>query len=333
MSEAKPKANKGADWPFRGFCLGVPRQDDMEVFKQLIREVLPLYNCNALVMLIRYRFQFKSHPDVSDRGALTPEQAAEIGDLCRQKNIRIIPKMNLLGHQSEKERGSEQGLLRVYPEFDETPDMQSVRYCRSLCPQHPDVKDVVFDLGDELIDAFEADAIHVGLDEVFEIGKCPRCRDISNADLFADWVNALHSHFVGEKKVEMLMWGDRFLDGKATGYGEWEASTNDTWPAVDKVPNDIIICDWHYGKRDSYPSIPFFTGKGFRLLAGPWRDISATEALLKYASDNRNENFLGVLQTSWCNAGAVARYLCEPDSGIEDVPKLVGESFKFAMTF
>jgi hypothetical protein len=304
----------------------------MDVFKQMIVEVLPKYKCNTLVMLIRYRYQFKSHPEISD-GGLSPEQAAEIADLCRQNGVRIIPKMNLMGHQSEKQRGTEQGLLRVHPEFDETPELETVRYCRSLCPRHPQVADIVFDLGDELIDALGADAIHVGLDEVFEIGTCPRCKDASNAELFADWVNALHGHFVGEKGVEMLMWSDRFLDGEATGFGEWEASKNDTWGMIDSIPRDTLMCDWHYGERDDYPSVPFFSSKGFRVVVCPWREMKATEALLKYVSENQTEGFLGVLQTSWCNAGALARYLCDADAEAEGVPKLVGESFKRVMTF
>jgi hypothetical protein len=37
---------------------------------------------------------------------------------------------------------------------------------------------LIFDLLDELLDAFDVDAMHVGMDEVFLIGddKCPRCR-------------------------------------------------------------------------------------------------------------------------------------------------------------
>jgi hypothetical protein len=314
-------------------CLGVPKQKDVEIFKRLIAEVLPSYKCNTLVLLTRYQYQFESHSQVADREPLTPAQAAEIATLCRENNIRIIPKMNLLGHQSGRGKGSELGLLRAYPEFDETPDLPEVRYCRSLCPRHPQVKEVVFDLADELIDAFEADAIHVGLDEVFEIGKCPRCKGTPNAELFAEWVNALHSHLVDEKKVEMLMWGDRLLDSDSTGYGEWEASANDTWTMIDSIPKDIIMCDWHYGERDSYLSIPFFASKGLRLVVCPWRDLKATEALLRYASDNRTEEFLGVLQTSWCDSGMVARYLCNVGDEIEDTPKLVGDSFKLAMTF
>jgi len=270
---------------------------------------------------------------VSDSGSLTPEQAADIATLCRQNNIRLIPKMNLLGHQSEKEKGSELGLLRAYPEFDETIDLPSVSYCRSLCPRHPQVAGIVFDLADELIDGFQADAIHVGLDEVFEIGTCPRCQGTPNAELFADWVNVLHHHFVNDKKVEMLMWGDRLLDSDSTGYGRWEASANNTWEMIDKIPKDIIICDWHYGKRDNYPSISFFTENGFRFVVCPWRNLTATEVFIKYASDNRTEKFLGVLQTSWCDSGTVARYLCNADTNVEEIPKLVGDSFKRVMTF
>ena len=321
------------DWAFRGFCVGVPRQSDLDIFKRMISDVLPAYNCNTLVLLIRYQYQFKSHPDVADREPLSADQASEIADLCRQNNIRIIPKMNLLGHQSGKDRGSELGLLRVYPEFDETPDEPSVRYCRSLCPRHPNVKNVVFDLVDEIIDAFQADAIHVGLDEVFEIGKCPLCKVSSNAELFSEWVNALHSHIVGERKVEMLMWSDRLLDGNTTGYGEWEASKNDTWQMIDTIPKDIIMCDWHYGERESYPSIEIFSNNGFRFVICPWRELKATQAFMKFAYANKTDQLLGFLQTSWCNSGAVARYLCDGDNSVDEIPKQVGESFKWIMTF
>ncbi len=325
-------AGTETDWPFRGVCLGVPKQVDMELFKRLISDVLPAYQCNTLVLLTRYQYQFKSHPQVSDGEPLTPAQAAEIAALCRQNDIRIIPKMNLLGHQSGREKGSELGLLRTYPEFDETPDQPTVRYCRSLCPKHPQVKKVVFELVDELIDAFQADAIHVGLDEVFEIGICPRCKDTSNGELFAEWVNALHHHITGNRNVEMLMWGDRLLDSQSTGYGEWEASANDTWTMIDSIPRDIIMCDWHYGEHDSYPSVPFFADKGFRLVVCPWKELKATKALVRYASDNRTEKLRGVLQTSWCNSGMVARYLCDGDDQVEETPRLVGTSFKWAMS-
>ncbi|MBN1139404.1 MAG: family 20 glycosylhydrolase, partial [Anaerolineae bacterium] len=306
----------------------------LDIFKRLIAEVLPRYRCNTLVLLVRYRYQFTSHPQVSDEGALTPAQASEIAALCRQNGIRIVPKMNLLGHQSGPKRGSELGLLRAYPEFDETPNLPEVRYCRSLCPRHPQVQGVVFDLIDELLDAFQADAIHVGLDEVFEIGHCPRCKGTPNAELFADWVNALHGHIVGKRQAQMLMWGDRLLDAERTRYGEWEASANHTWKSIARTPKDILICDWHYEEReDGYPSIPYFADHGFRLVVCPWKNLKAVRLLLDDVAAQRSDKLLGVLSTSWCDSGAVARYLCDADSSVEETPRLVGESFKLAMTY
>ena len=274
-------------WPVRGLCIGVPKPDDWQPFTQMVSEVLPELGCNTMVLLIRYRYQFQSHPDVADRGALSLSQAQELSRLCREHGIRLIPKMNLLGHQSERERGSELGLLRAYPDFDETPELDSVRYCRSLCPRHPQVKGVVFDLIDEMLDAFQADAIHIGTDEVFEIGHCPRCKGTPNATLFGDWISALHGHVTGKRGAELWMWGDRLLNAETTGYGEWEASANHTWEAIDALPRDIVMCDWHYEERETYPSIPTFAEQGFRLVACPWRNAKAASLLLDYAIEQR----------------------------------------------
>lgn len=326
MNQTQP-----TDWDVRGLTIGVPKQADMDVFQKLITDVLPDYDCNTLVLLIRYQYAFQSHPEVADQEPLTQAQAQELARLCQENGIRLIPKMNLLGHQSGKERGSELGLLRAYPEFDETPDLETVRYCRSLCPTHPQVKDVVFDLIDEVLEAFGADAMHVGLDEVFEIGHCPRCQGTPNAVLFADWVNALHGHIAGTRGAEMWMWGDRLLNAATMGYGEWESSENDTWQTIDDVPRrDLVICDWHYEERESYPSVPYFADQGFNLVVCPWRNLAATRMLLSYTQAQDDPEILGVLQTSWCDAGDLARYLLG-DKSIEGVPAMVGESFKFAM--
>jgi hypothetical protein len=174
---------------------------------------------------------------------------------------------------------------------------------------------VVFDLIDELIDVCEADAFHAGLDEVFEIGMCPRCVGTPNSELFAEWVNALHGHIVGRRGVEMLMWADRLFDGLGTvyEYTDYEASQNGTAAAIDHMPKDIILCDWHYDKLVEYPSVTFFTGKGFRVLACPWKGLEAAQTFLGYAAGHvaAPGSLLGTLLTTWCDSSDIARYLLE----------------------
>lgn len=260
---------------------------------------------NVLVLEINYGFQYQSHPELADARGLSKATARELADACRKHHIRPIPQFNCLGHQSWSQRTAP--LLTKYPQFDETPNQfpnNKDIYCRSWCPLHPDVNPIVFSLMDELIDAFQADAFHVGMDEVFLIGSehCPRCKGKDPAELFAKAVNDYHAHLVKNRKVEMLMWADRLLDAKLTGYGKWEAADNGTQGALDRIPKDIILCDWHYTKRDIYLSIPLFIQKGFRVWPCGWDKVADTEALIAYARKHQGPRMLGHLCTVWGKA-------------------------------
>jgi len=46
--------------------------------------------------------------------------------------------------------------------------------------------------------------------------------------LFAGEVRTIHDH-LAQKGRELWIWGDRLIDGKTTGIGEWEASYNNTY--------------------------------------------------------------------------------------------------------
>ena len=98
-------------------------------------------------------------------------------------------------------------------------------YCKSYCPLHPDVHKVIFAVVDEICDVFEADAFHAGMDEIFYLGddKCPRCKGVDKAVLFADEVRLVRNH-LAEKNRELWIWGDRLIDGRSTGMGFWEAA-------------------------------------------------------------------------------------------------------------
>lgn len=260
---------------------------------------------NTLVVEVNYNFYWKSHPELAADDGLTFQTARAIAKACRDNGIRVIPNFNCLGHQSYGKKTM--ALLKVYRQYDETPRQNPNNkgiYCRSWCPLHPEVNPIVFDLMDELIGAFQADAFHVGMDEVLIIASdsCPRCRGKDPAELFAKAVNDYHDHLVDGKKVEMFMWGDRLINGAdpATTYSKWEASLNGTYPAVDLIPKDIVICDWHYKERESYGSIPYFLSKGFRVVPASGNELAATSALIDYSHNYWSDpRMLGHLFTHW----------------------------------
>jgi len=299
-----------------------PVPEKLDITERLISEVLAPMGINVLILEVCYGFQYQSHPELSS-GGLDRDDARRLTELCHRHGIRLIPLFNCVGHQSWRSRTFP--LLQKYPQFDETPHVPADNkeiYCREWCPSHPDVYPIVFDLLDELIGAFDADALHVGMDEVFLIGdeRCPRCKGKDVGELFAGAVNRLHEHLVKRRGVEMLMWGDRLLDARRFGYGRWEASETGSHRAVDMVPKDIIICDWHYRVREDYPSVRFFQEKGFRVLPATWKTPEAGAALVRCARRKATEKMLGILFTGW-SAGGNGEYLW---AGLTDRLEVLG---------
>jgi N-acetyl-beta-hexosaminidase len=294
---------QAANRTWRGVHLAVQSDEHAKALLEALPK-LRAASVNLIVAEVDYSFDFKSHPEVRASSFLTKDQAGELASAAHAQGIRLIPQINCLGHQSWS--SNTLPLLAKHPEFDETPGQFPQNkgiYCRSWCPQNPDVNPFVFALIDELIEAFDADGFHVGMDEVFLIASehCPRCHGGDAAKLFAKAVNDLHGHIVGQRKKQMFIWGDRLLDAKAMGYSEWEAAKNGTQGAVDLVAKDIVLCDWHYEKSADYPSVRYFLDKGFPVLPSGWQPLEATKAFSTFALTQK-PRVQGYLCTTWGKA-------------------------------
>jgi len=299
--------NSAKDVPVRSFSISAPKPSKLNDFINFIEEDLSNTPVNTLFLKINYQYQFKSHPELTDTNALSEKDVKQLVKKCQQHNINLIPLINLLGHQSWKQDNIK-SLLRVYPEFEENPGIKLQDkdfYCRSYCPLHPEVHAIVFDLVDELIDVFEATGVHVGMDEVFILGEdgCTRCNGKNKAALFAGEVTKIYNH-LNNKKLKMYMWGDRLLDGKTTGLGKWCASENETPPAINLIPKDIVICDWQY--KTAPPTPAYFALKGFQVISCSYHVSEVAKQQLQSAINNRKfsnptikNRLLGVMHTYW----------------------------------
>jgi hypothetical protein len=258
---------------------------------------------NLIILEVDYSFEFQSHPELRQgEKYITRKMARQFKEICREYKIRLVPEFQCLGHQSWAKTTFP--LLTKYPELDISPgafpDNDSI-YCREWDPTNPRVNEIVFPLIDEIVEAFDSDGIHIGMDEVFllDSDESPNTKGKNPAKLFARVVNEFHDHFVKEKGLQMFMWGDRLIDGNIYKYGEWESSLNNTASAVDMIPRDIVICDWHYNAMDIYPSVPMFIEKGFKVLPSSYRTPDAVEALIKYSYSLEHPNMVGHLFTTW----------------------------------
>ncbi|QIP14402.1 family 20 glycosylhydrolase [Spirosoma aureum] len=303
--------------PVRGFCIAAPQPKQLDTFIKFIDEELAPRQVNTLILRVDFNYQFDSHPELRDSIALSKREVKKLVKVCQKNHIRLIPQINLLGHQSWA--STTHNLLRVYPEFDETPHVKMPDkyvwpnadglYCKSYCPLHPGVHKVVFELVDEICDVFEADAFHAGMDEVFFIGddKCPRCSGRDKAELFAGEVTEIRNHLAKTNR-KLWIWGDRLIDGKTTGIGMWEGSFNNTYRAIDLIPKDVMICDWHYERPDL--TAVYFATKGLSVITCPWRKpdfaVTQTQDMVKFrksVTPLMKERFQGMMQTVWSGAG------------------------------
>lgn len=302
--------------PIRGFCIAAPAADGVDDFVEFIKEELAPRRINTLVLRVDYNYQYTSHPELRNENALSREDMKKLVAACKQHGINLIPQINLLGHQSW--HSTLENLLKVYPQFDETPHIKLPEnyvwpnsdglYCKSYCPLHPEVHEVVFALIDELMEVCEAKAFHAGMDEVFYIGddQCPRCGGRDKAELFAGEVRTVNNHLL-QKGWRLWIWGDRLLDGKTTNLGMWEASMNNTHRAIDLIPRSVIICDWHYDRAE--PTAAYFALKGFQVITCPWNKADvALGQVADYQNFKQHANpalafrYRGLMETIWVPA-------------------------------
>ncbi|MBI5008384.1 MAG: glycoside hydrolase, partial [Bacteroidia bacterium] len=92
--------------------------------------------------------------------------------------------------------------------------------------------------------------------------------------------------------------------GKTTGIGLWEGSYNYTWRAIDMIPKDVVICDWHYERADHTPV--YFAMKGFRVITSTGRkpeiSVQQAEDIAGFRRNTTREmkpRYYGIMQTVW----------------------------------
>ena len=317
----------------RGFCIAAPSYKDLDHFIKFIDEELAPRKVNVLIMRVDYNYQYTTHPelvttekrlqDTTAVAALSNAEMKKIVAICKKHKITLVPQVNLFGHQSWATTTGP--LLKKYPQFDETPWIKMPEnykwpnadelYCKSYCPLHPEVHNIVFELVDEIMEACETQHFHAGMDEVFYIGmdKCARCAGQDRSKLFADEVNRINDH-VNARNGRLWIWGDRMIDGKDSKLGMWEGSTNDTYRSIDMINKNVVINDWHYESAPKTAEV--FAAKGYDVMMCPWRKAEvAKQQVVDYrafknsAPHRTAKHYKGFVQTVWTSASNFLQFL------------------------
>ena len=252
---------------FRGVHLFIPSEAQMDFAKRLIKYLISPMGYNTVILQVSGGMIYERHPKISEAFAHAVEMRAQgwpafphagiaegkpitkamLKDYIayiRSFGIDVIPEVQSLAHV--------QYLTIAYPEIAEIAEEEAAEavdtrvedmlpsqfYRHDYCPSNPRTYEILFDVIDEIIEVFEPkEFVHMGHDEVRNIGVCPLCKHKTPAQLFAEDVNKIYD-YLASKGLRMMMWADMIQP--VTKY--------QTPDAIDMIPKDIVMLDfiWYF---------------------------------------------------------------------------------------
>ncbi|MBN1675047.1 MAG: beta-N-acetylhexosaminidase [Kiritimatiellae bacterium] len=308
--------------PLRGIHLYMPARENIAFFKNLLRFLARL-RLNTVFLEVGGGMEYKKHPEINrawesfvrfagpysefagprvQRGFwkdsvhpelgggsfLTQSEVAELVREARVLHIELVPEVQSLSHCYY--------LCLAHPEIAER---REDPFPDTYCPSNPKSYELLFDVLDEVIRVFKPRMVHIGHDEWYTMGLCPRCRKKSGAELLTADVTRI-SGYLAKRGIDACMWGDKllnFVGDSGRRYGgirmglvntrtEFREARLPTFKAMQTVPRSVILAHWYYSLSRTIDATlvrngrRFFYGNFGAARFKNWAGRSATPACL-----------------------------------------------------
>jgi hypothetical protein len=210
----------------------------------VLLKLLPRYaewGYQELYLHLEDAVEYPRLPTVARSDAYSYKQLGQLVDSASRVGIKVVPIVNLLGHTQYLIKEPTLRDLNELRAIDGSPLERG-----QICPLHPRTLEIAESLVRDMAPFCTSGKIHVGLDESFHIGKCPRCR----ADIAA---NGLPAHFASH--VSRLHGLTRSLGLRM---GLWADMLNFIPEAIPLLPHDVIAYDWYYYPFKRHPCVELF---------------------------------------------------------------------------
>ncbi len=218
-----------------------------EVYKPAMLEEtirrLGRYKLNAVVLYLEDAFLFSGHPDIGEgRDRLTADETLRLDALARKHHVDLIPCYNSPAHMGNTLAHAN------YAHLAESGKIGGV-----INVTHPETYPLLRDLYGDLCKAFPSRYHYVPADEVFGLamGKSAEVgKRVGRGNLLVRHLKIMHE-VLAEHGKRMAISADPyepgFFDRGFFAIGHFGVET------LKKLPRDVIVGPWHYGKVKSYP--------------------------------------------------------------------------------
>jgi len=247
-------ACKITDYPglsYRAIHIDVKHHlDTMKYYYDSINR-LARYKINAIIFEFEDKLRFRRRPLVGAPQSISIDEMAALTRFARRRHIEISPLVQGLGHATFILKHKKYALLREDPKS---------RW--AFCPADEGTYEVLFDL---YLDAFDATPgsryLHVGGDEVGEIGLCPRCKPMADKEgklaLNLYWLKRVCDFAQKHNRIP-IFWDDMIFKYAGVWQTMWSdldhEEVTQLWekgePILDSVleeyPKNCIYMRWNY---------------------------------------------------------------------------------------
>lgn len=229
---------------------------------------------NTVLMYYENHLRYPSHPEFAPDGAWTLADLRRVQDAAAGLGIDVIPAQTSLGHCT--------GIL-THPAYRHLAEEGSDGY--QFCVAHPETGPMLTEIFADLATASRSPFVSINADESAYLGLCPRCREAfpgwSRGRIFQHHILKIHAVLQAHGK-RMMMWDDML----------W------LYPdAVDGLPRDIVLLDWHYSLHRRYPSVPVWRKLGFDVVVCPGMYLAENAFWL--ADEGVEHGAMGLINTLW----------------------------------
>lgn len=148
----------------------------------------------------------------SARNAYKKKEIRYIQDLAKTHDLKIIPLVQTFGHLE---------FILKLPEFKNLREVEDIP--QSVCPTNNNTLVMIKMMIDQVMALHpDAEYLHIGSDEVYQLGHCSRCSRYDRNSLFLAYVRKVAKYVRERHKVTPIMWDDMLRHATVTELQKYE---------------------------------------------------------------------------------------------------------------
>jgi hexosaminidase len=289
---------KITDWPvlsYRAVHFDLKHHlDHMNYYYESI-DRLARYKINAIVIEFEDKLRYRRQPLVGAPQAISIDEMAALTRYARERHIEITPLVQGLGHATFILKHEEYAGLRELP-----------WNTWAFCPLHEGTYQVLFDMYRDAIDATPGSIyLHIGGDEIGNIGLCPRCKPMADKkgmlSLSLYWLKRA-CEFAKDNGRIPIFWDDMPLKHGGVYESTWsdeisEVEAAKEWkegiPKLDNLlsdfPKNCVYMRWNYSmarQPGNILALDWYKSHGLKVMIAT---ATNTEGGMFFQADERDK--------------------------------------------